>query len=921
MRPLKLTISAFGPYADRTELDLNALGTQGLYLITGDTGAGKTTLFDAITFALYGEASGDNREPSMFRSKYAKPETPTEVELIFSYGEKIYDIKRNPEYERPKTRGEGVTTQRVDAQLTLPDGRVITKPREVDQAVREIMGIDRDQFMQISMIAQGDFLKLLLASTDERKAIFRQIFRTQRFQNLQDKLKREAGELNDKCTAARSSLTQYIHGIDAEETDIWRPEIRKAKADELPVEETMDILQQLIANDEAAEAVLDQKKAVLDQELEAVNSSLGRIEAQEKAKAAIVQHQQSLAEETQRCEGLKKELEAQQAKEPELNQAIQERSRLEAELPRYDTLENHAKEIETLKKQLEQKESELTEKKKQSETDREQLTAWKDELKTLSDAGEKKQWLTSQKEKAEIRKKRADTLLETLKNYTAKSVELQKLQTAYTAAAVKNQQMTADYETMYQAFLDEQAGIIAERLEPGKPCPVCGSLEHPSLAQKSEQAPTEAQLKQARAETEKAQKAAQQKSELCAAVRGELFSLEQHIQQESAALALDCELTHAEPVLLKALEELENGIAALTIAACQEDQRVARRAALEEEIPRMEAALAEQKAALEVLAGVIAGSKAEIQAKTGQYEEEKKLLSYDSKPDAEVRMQTLDAQVQKYREDLKNAEEAYQTSDKKIIALQEAIRSLTEQLNEQLDLDRETETRKRDELNELRKDVDAQAKRVSTRLSTNRTAHQNIESKVGDLKALEQRYTWLRALSNTANGSISGKEKIMLETYIQMTYFDRIIQRANTRFMVMSGGQYELKRRKEAMNNKSQSGLDLDVIDHYNGTERSVKTLSGGESFKASLSLALGLSDEIQSSAGGVKLETMFVDEGFGSLDEESLDQAMKALASLSEGHRLVGIISHVAELKNRIDKQIVITKEQSGGSRAKIIV
>ena len=189
------------------------------------------------------------------------------------------------------------------------------------------------------------------------------------------------------------------------------------------------------------------------------------------------------------------------------------------------------------------------------------------------------------------------------------------------------------------------------------------------------------------------------------------------------------------------------------------------------------------------------------------------------------------------------------------------------------------------------------------------------------MKALEQRYTWLRALSNTANGNITGKEKIMLETYIQMTYFDRIIQRANTRFMVMSGGQYELKRRKEAMNNKSQSGLDLDVIDHYNGTERSVKTLSGGESFKASLSLALGLSDEIQSSAGGVKLETMFVDEGFGSLDEESLDQAMKALASLSEGHRLVGIISHVAELKNRIDKQIVITKEQSGGSRAKIIV
>lgn len=207
-----------------------------------------------------------------------------------------------------------------------------------------------------------------------------------------------------------------------------------------------------------------------------------------------------------------------------------------------------------------------------------------------------------------------------------------------------------------------------------------------------------------------------------------------------------------------------------------------------------------------------------------------------------------------------------------------------------------------------------------SRIASNTQALANIQAKVGDLDALEKRYTWLKALSNTANGSISGKEKVMLETYIQMMYFDRIVARANTRFMIMSGGQYELKRRKEAENNRSQSGLDLDVIDHYNGTERSVKTLSGGESFKASLSLALGLSDEIQASAGGVKLDTMFVDEGFGSLDEESLDQAMKALMSLVDGNRLVGIISHVADLKNRIDKQIIVTKEKSGGSKAQII-
>ncbi len=213
------------------------------------------------------------------------------------------------------------------------------------------------------------------------------------------------------------------------------------------------------------------------------------------------------------------------------------------------------------------------------------------------------------------------------------------------------------------------------------------------------------------------------------------------------------------------------------------------------------------------------------------------------------------------------------------------------------------------------------SKAFHTRIQTNRNALDNIRSRMSNLAELEKRYTWIKALSNTANGNISGKEKVMLETYIQMTYFDRIIARANTRFMIMSGGQYELKRRKEAENNKSQSGLDLDVIDHYNGTERSVKTLSGGESFKASLSLALGLSDEIQASAGGVKLDTMFVDEGFGSLDDESLDQAMRALSSLTDGNRLVGIISHVNELKSRIDKQIVVTKDKSGGSKASIII
>ena len=249
MRPIKLTVSAFGPYAGKTVLDLDKLGENGLYLITGDTGAGKTTIFDAITYALYGEASGDNREPSMFRSKYAEATTPTEVELVFSYAGKTYTVKRNPEYERPKSRGEGFTTQKAEVQLKYPDGRVVTKQRDVDNAIRDIMGINRSQFLQIAMIAQGDFLKLLLAPTEERKKIFRQIFKTQLYQDLQDRLKKESGQLNDKCDAARNSIKQYIDGITCDENDVLSIEVEKAKNGLLPAKDVMDLIDRLLTQD------------------------------------------------------------------------------------------------------------------------------------------------------------------------------------------------------------------------------------------------------------------------------------------------------------------------------------------------------------------------------------------------------------------------------------------------------------------------------------------------------------------------------------------------------------------------------------------------------------------------------------------------------------------------------------------------
>ena len=920
MRPLRLTISAFGPYADKTELNLDDLGASGLYLITGDTGAGKTTIFDAITYALYGEASGDNREPSMFRSKYAKPEVPTEVELTFSYANKVYTVKRNPEYERPKARGEGFTTQKADAELHYPDGRVITKQREVDAAIKDILGINRDQFMQISMIAQGDFLKLLLASTEDRKAIFRQIFRTQLFQILQDKLKRDSGNLNDQCVAARNSLKQYINGIIADDTDVLSLEVRRAKSGELPLSDVLVLLQKLIDQDEESEKKQSGQKDRIDEQLEIVNGNLGKLEARSKTESAIKENEENLAAEEQVLKDLKKAWDDQQSKVPDREAAADEKAKLEAELPRYDALDVLAGQIAALQETLAGKEEDHTQKEEDHTSGSSALTARKDELKALSHAGENKEKLAAAKDKADTRKRGMDELKKALEACSADKLSYEALQKDYLQASEKSQSATADYEAKNKAFLDEQAGIIAETLEDGKPCPVCGSVDHPCCARKSEHAPTEAQLKKAKKDADEAAAAAQKKSEACATAKAGLEAAEKAIRKQIGELGLGCEPEEADPVLEDALTKLEAEIVHLSKAIEAEEANITRKAELEITIPQEEERLQTLKSSIDELSKEISGLIAEVKSKTDQLEAEKASLQFDSKQTADGRIKELETLIAQMKADLKQAEDAYTESTNKVLGFKAAITGLKEQLSEKLEFDQETETQRKADLTEERKEIEESIKLINSRLTANQASLSSIKEKAGDLEMLEKRYIWVKALSNTANGNISGKEKIMLETYIQMTFFDRIIARANTRFMVMSGGQYELKRRKEAENNRSQTGLDLDVIDHYNGTERSVKTLSGGESFKASLSLALGLSDEIQSSAGGVRLDTMFVDEGFGSLDEESLDQAMKALVGLADGNRLVGIISHVAELKNRIDKQIIVTKEQSGGSKAVIV-
>ena len=921
MRPLKLTMSAFGPYSKKTVLDLEKLGTNGVYLITGNTGAGKTTIFDAITYALYGEASGEERGPSMLRSKFADADTETFVELVFSCGGKTYKVKRNPEYERAKSRGKGTTSESASAVLTYPDGRTVNSIGQVNDIIsKEIIGIDKKQFRKVSMLAQGNFLEVLTASTEERIKIFRRIFKTENYCSLQDALKKEKSRLNQNCEDARNSIRQYIDGISVSEDDPLFPQIEKAKNSELPLTETVSVIEALIESDSKAQKKLREEKKQSEELIGTVNKQLGKLGAQEKARRAVQTNKADKAKEEQNNLRLKEVFKAAEAAKPEIESAVKTKTILDREMPRYTELASLSQSVDSARRELDRYRTDVEKRKTLYESSSLTVSKLKDKLKTLENAGEQKQRLLNLKGTCETRMKQLTELDSARDDLSKISAECDRLQQEYTLAYHNSSRASAEYEAKNKAFLDEQAGIIAETLEDGKPCPVCGSCEHPHCAVKSENAPTEAELKKSKQAAELAQKAAQDKSKECAGKIAQKKASDENLRSRSQALGLDSGSDRFADEIKKALDETEKELSGLIKDIAKEDANIALKAQLEKDIPAKEKAREELKNSIAVLEKEIASLESQISSKSEQLEGERKKLRFESKEKAAAEIKKCEETIAGKNAELEAAEKALKESDDKIKRYDAAIKELEQQLCEKSDTDTETLSRKKAELDSGKKLVEKKLEAVTSRLSSNSAALAELKAKSGDLDALEKKYACVKSLSDTANGDIKGKEKIMLEAYVQMAFFDRIIARANIRFMIMSNSRYELMRRKASGSKKSQSGLDLDVIDHTNSTTRNVESISGGESFMASLSLALGLSDEIQSASGGVKLDSMFVDEGFGTLDGECLDQALNALTDLANGNCLVGIISHVAELKNRIDKQIVVTHGKSGESEAQII-
>ena len=924
MRPLKLTLSAFGPYAGKEVLDLDKLGENGLYLITGTTGAGKTSIFDAITYALYDRPSGDIRDDSMLRSKYADADTETFVELEFICKDKIYRVRRNPEYLRPKSRGEGFTKALARAELHYPDGKIVDKSKkEVSRAIEEIIGVDCKQFLQIAMIAQGDFRKVLLADTEERKKIFRQIFKTQKYENLQNKIKEDALRLEREFQDVKKTILTYAEGITCCEDNEEYSFVLQAKNGEISSQETLELLSRLLAVDERENTRLFGEISTLKAYLGGVIANITKATQYQESQEKYTKKQQDLPAYTQRfnnakvcadnTQNTKRELEKLNEKITLLTQELAEYNRLNELLFKRD---NATQTIEI----NEQKQKSLIQQIAEKKTEIEQLKLL---LTHLATAGENCAKLENEQQKLADEKQRIIDLKGSMYAHYNLRKDLESEQTIYQKAQADYEALNEEYNGLNKRFLDGQAGIMASVLAEGVPCPVCGATTHPNLAKTSLEVPTEAQLKIAEQAARKALDQAQKLSKNCAEMGGSLKELRTAVEKQ-ISIFFEGETVETVGACIKSrLSVIEDKLLSVQNEMRLEKENLAKKQALEKRIPLLEDLLKEMEEKERAFSLDIKELQTRVKGLDEQITTLKTNLSHPSLSHAQAQLATLNEQKSLFEKEISQAETNFQTAKDDLSKLQSEINALSEIIKSVCDIDLTAEKLKKEEIEGKINLYSAQKEDVVARIQANRVCEGNIQKATKNSADLEARVRWMNTLSKTANGALSGQEKISFETYVQMSYFDRILRRANIRLQKMTGGQYDLVRRESSLNQqRGQVGLDIDVLDHYNGSTRPVNSLSGGEQFKASLALALGLSDEIQASAGGVRLDTMFVDEGFGSLDGESLQLAVATLQDLTEGNRLVGIISHVEELKNKIDKQIVVEKLKGAGkgSHARLV-
>lgn len=935
MRPRQLTMQAFGPYEKRTTIDFDVLTENSqLFLITGDTGAGKTMIFDAISFALFGSDSGKIRDTQDLRSSFADDRIATEVVLRFEHAGNVYVV----------TRGERRWNQRSDKPLTNPDsyvelkyddGSVIAdKTGNVKDKIAEILGMDQVQFEQVTMIAQGQFRRLLSASSDERKKLLTQLFRTEKFGELIAKIKKEKTDAGEKLDSINTQISTVGGTIQLE------PEMNPEEHQELWVytdqntlKTAIDSLSELINLEEKTYKESSCKVDELNRGLEVLQKQAGKLDNLAEFYDDYQLKMKEFPLVKARKEQADREWEKLSKNKTEIEELKSQISVKTSRLEDYSLLDNrNASLSENLKKQEElqkdhaQKELWISGKRK----DLEQMKLEQNKLRGIQD-------------EQKIQLEQLSRMREEYKEYLHLSKEIQKMDDQCADLKEKKKEMnkakddSLQYDQSYsnskRLYYDNLAGVLAKGLADGEACPVCGAFHHPNLATKDPKAPSKEELEKKQKKRDELEKAASEAGGVYSEAQDAFCKQKKSVMKKMLNFFGDGEN------LAVPMEEWRNVVAEKLNSIKEEgktekkksdslQQQIDQLRKQEKEIPALEKDINEQEAednknqqTLSSLKG--AENRLRDELRSTRESMKKAGLFKSSRKEAQ---EEIDALVRK-RESLQNslesaekekneAAQAYIAAGKEIASDQEKLKDFNPE--KQKDLDRQL----KDKQAERAKLYD-QTAQLHERLTQNKNAKKNLQELSEQFIAAENRFTQLKELDEAASATAAGQGndgKVAFDIFVLQAYFDQVLNRANQRLRTMSGKRYELFRRKEAKNNRSKTGLDIDVHDCFTGSNRHAETLSGGESFLASMALALGFSDVVQEHAGGVRIESLFIDEGFGTLDEDSLNKAIMVLEDLAGADRMVAVISHVDELKEKLENQLVVEKNQGKSSTVRIV-
>lgn len=1045
MRPLKLIMTAFGPYAGKEVIDFTKLQEKNIFLITGPTGAGKTTIFDGISYAVFGSASSDERDGESLRSHFASEDLITSVELEFELKGKTYYVKRIPKQQKKKSKGEGLTEQKTEAYLELTNEGddkpvYVSGVQPVNDKIAQILGINCAQFRQVMMIPQGEFRKLITEDSKNREEILQKIFGTEGYKKVQEALGEKSKKLLSAAKEYKNRIDENIHnlevtGNDALEDFIHTKEINQdelelhirnsithdiEKEKELAVEiqkldktaasKNKEIFQGVEINKkfELKISIEENRNMLLTKEPE-INQEKLILARGRKALALIGLEEnyksKQLSADTREKE-LQKQIELVKAaemnlkkaevilkteleNEPLRNQFIKDIAVLQGFMPKVKELVDKADKLKKLAKECKNYEDLASNKKEQAENDKSNLKNLNDEQQKISSAKDSLAILAAFLEEKNKAFEKFNKLFEENEKLTVIRNECLKVQKNHHIVKDKYNQIKENYENLQDMFFKGQAGLIASKLEAGKPCPVCGSIEHPKLAAVSAEVPDEAALNTAKDDFLKSQDEYNISSESLNKLLGQ-GKIQKDVVDKLKAEAVS---EFNEDIIQKEKEELSNclkvyirdlksNITKLKSEKTNKEKLIEREQIIIEEKEKLNIKIEEAQAAFDNFDKKLRNIEVELKSEQRLIEAIKTELPEDiaseEKLDAAIRkaeqelnhmteimdnasknqgeanleytksvtsknsaqnnlkevmeeltelnkrfnMSILQAGFESQEDYYKNklSESQIENLEKEISTFNEKLKSLSDSL---IQAEKEIEGLKVIEIDVLENELEeikmkrTYAENERTQVYARRNQNEKTMESIGNLLLLlsktEDEYKVIGDLANVARGFNS--EKITFERYVLAAFFDDIIAAANSRFTKMTSSRYEMSRIKERSKGNAQSGLEIEVLDNYTGRTRHIKTLSGGESFKASLSLALGLADVVQCYAGGIIMDTMFIDEGFGTLDPESLDNAIQTLMELQSTGRLVGIISHVPELKERIDARLEIIPGKEGSS------